>query len=104
MNALRTAGCSVQSLASVGEGAPDILVGRAGLNYLLEVKTTAKASKLNVTQEMWHRLWRGTVTVVRSPEEALQAVGLGSSTYLSVVRDEGDERTVLIRRPRRPGR
>jgi hypothetical protein len=75
VNALRNVGCSVQSLAQLGDGAPDLLVGRHGRNYLLEVKTGAKASQLNATQAQWHRLWRGSVYVVRTPEEALAAVG-----------------------------
>ena len=33
--ALRAAHCSVQSLASLGDGAPDLLVGHAGANVLL---------------------------------------------------------------------
>ena len=76
VDTLRNVGCSVQSLAQVGDGAPDLLVGRAGRNYLLEVKTVARASQLNETQAQWHRLWRGKVCVVRTPEEALVAVGL----------------------------
>lgn len=114
VDALRTAGCSVQSLSRVGDGAPDLLVGRARVNFLLEVKRPHASGKrggplvdaraeLSLEQEAWHRLWRGSVSVVRSPEDALNAVGLGSSC-LALVRDMDDERTVLIRRPRRPRR
>ena len=35
---LRYVGCSVTSLASIGRGCPDIVVGYNGVNYLLEIK------------------------------------------------------------------
>lgn len=82
--ALRKAGCSVQSLAAVGGGVPDLLVGRAGVIYLLEVKdppgpqggTSRDGQRLNGRQEMWRAGWRAPVAVVTSAEEALRAVGL----------------------------
>lgn len=77
--ALRAAGCSVTSLAAVGKGCPDIVVGVGGVNYLLEIKDGRKApSKRRLTQaeEAWHISWRGRVSIVNSVEEALTAVGL----------------------------
>ena len=72
---LRLAGCSVQDLASLGDGAPDALVGYRGLDRLMEFKT--KKGKLTPDQITWHALWRGRkVEVVRSTEEALDAMGL----------------------------
>lgn len=106
VNALRQAGCSVQSLAASGDGVPDLLVGRAGRNYLLEVKDGKRApseQRLTLRQLEWHRMWRGSVSVVKSPEDALKAVGLGASTYLYAVPDD-EEKTVLLRPVRRPKR
>lgn len=81
---LRAAGCTVQSLAAVGEGVPDLLVGRAGKTYLLEVKDLRQpASKRRLTgpQIRWHRRWRGRPAwVVLTPERALEAVGLAPRT------------------------
>lgn len=82
--ALRAAGASVQSLAAVGDGCPDLLVGydsgRLGLrlNHLLEVKDLASSrkDKLNDRQALWHAKWRGGVHVVRNPREALQVIGV----------------------------
>lgn len=79
VSGLRKAGCSVQSLASVGDGCSDLLVGRAGQNYLLEVKDGSRPPserKLTPKQVTWHENWRGTVSVVHDLEEALRAVGL----------------------------
>lgn len=70
--ALRKAGCQVESLAKLGRGVPDLLVGRASRLWLLEVKT--KRGDLTPDQRRWHALW--PVHVVRSPEDALRAVGL----------------------------
>ncbi len=74
VTALRAAGCSVQVLSTIGAGCPDLLCGHAGVNYLLEVK--ASTGKLTPDQFNWVLLWRGSVRVVRSPEEALAAVGV----------------------------
>ena len=38
MEGLRRVGCFVQSLASIGKGCPDLLVGKAGSWLVLEVK------------------------------------------------------------------
>lgn len=71
--ALIAAGASVLSLHRVGVGAPDLLVGFRGVNYLLEAKTAHGA--LNELQREWHAEWRGQACVVRSVEDALMAIG-----------------------------
>ena len=35
---LRLVGCTVLDLSAVGQGCPDIMVGLAGVNYLIEIK------------------------------------------------------------------
>jgi hypothetical protein len=77
VTALRSIGCSVQSLASVGKGCPDILVGRLGRNYLMEIKDGNKPpSERALTQHEvdWHEDWRGDVVVVCSVDDAIEAV------------------------------
>lgn len=78
VSALRRFGCSVQPLHTIGQGCPDLLVGRGGRNFLLEVKDSAKppsARALTEDQVEWLDLWRGeAVAVVASVEEALHAV------------------------------
>lgn len=71
--ALRAAGASVQSLAQIGQGCPDLLAARAGQMWLLEVKT-GKA-KPNDLQARWHIAWNAPVHVVRSEDDALRVVG-----------------------------
>ena len=71
--ALRKAGCTVQSLAAVGKGVPDLLVGYQGATYLMEVKD-GKWS-LTPDQITWHGNWRGgALCVVDSIELAIEAL------------------------------
>ena len=69
---LRSSGCTVQDLSAVGKGCPDILVGRNGINILIEIKT--KKGKLTARQVEWHQSWRGNAIVVTSTEEAIHAI------------------------------
>jgi Holliday junction resolvase len=77
VKALRKAGCKVLSLAAVGNGCPDLLVYRANVLTLLEIKDGAKfksQQKLTPHQERFRVDW--PVQVVNSIESALEAVGL----------------------------
>jgi hypothetical protein len=81
VEALRAAGASVLSLAAVGKGCPDVLIGYAGVDVLAELKNDPKLvkdkrrTKPAAHQETWHAGWRGrSVSVLRSPEEALQLI------------------------------
>ena len=75
VEALRQIGATVQDLHNVGEGCPDLLVGAHGRNYLIEVKNGARAH-LNSREARWHQAWGGQVVVVRTVDEALQAIGV----------------------------
>lgn len=82
VKALRDCGCSVQSLAALGEGVPDLLVARNGMMWLLEVKDGDKCPSqrgLTPRQEEWIACWKSRVHVVNSVDEALAAVDLDSS-------------------------
>jgi hypothetical protein len=78
VSALRRTGCSVQSLAGVGVGCPDILAGRSGVMVLMEIKDGAKppsARRLTAAQELWRREWQGPAPVlVTSVDDALLAM------------------------------
>lgn len=75
VNQLRKAGYSVLHLHAVGEGCPDICVGKDGVNYLLEIKN--KAGKLTPKQEIFFDSWQGTAHVVRTFEQALEVLRAG---------------------------
>ena len=77
VQALRQIGCTVQDLAVVGDGCPDLLVGYRGRNFVLEVKDGEKvpsARKLTPEQVVWHHDWRGDARVVETVEQAIRAV------------------------------
>jgi hypothetical protein len=74
---LRDLGASVQSLADIGEGCPDLLVGWRELNFVLEVKDGAQPPskrKLTPAESKWHGEWRGHVRIVFSGIEAVEYV------------------------------
>jgi hypothetical protein len=71
--ALRQVGASVQDLAAVGKGCPDLLVGYRGHNFVLEVKAPKGTS--TPAQVAWHADWRGDVRIVRDVDEALHVIG-----------------------------
>ena len=74
---LRYVGCSVTSLASIGRGCPDIVVGHNGVNFLLEIKDGRRCRsrrKLTPEEKKWHEAWKGQVAVVESVEDALSVV------------------------------
>ncbi len=78
-NTLSAAGALLQTLAPVGEGCPDMLVGYRAQLYLLEVKDGTKPRSqcaLTPDEAAWHRVWGSyQVHVVKSAEEALRVVG-----------------------------
>ena len=80
VSALRAAGASVQSLAGVGKGVPDLLVGFQGKTMLMEVKDgrkTPSERRLTEDQVRWHGAWRGgPLAVVDGVDAALRMLGV----------------------------
>jgi hypothetical protein len=78
VEALRTAGATVQSLAAVGQGVPDLLVGYCGKTILMEVKDGRKPPserRLTPDQLKWHGDWNGGwLSVVDGVEAALRVL------------------------------
>lgn len=95
VNALVIVGASVTRLSQAG--VPDLLVGYRGRTFLLEVKHASSTGKtkrrnhgaddrgLGPDQQEWWAGWRGVApTIVRTPEEALKAIGLLDGTQTEV--------------------
>ena len=78
VRALQAVGASVQSLASIGMGCPDLAVARDGSQaVLMEIKDGSKPRsecKLTPAEARWHKLWRGKVYVVHNSDEAIAAL------------------------------
>jgi ABC-type sulfate transport system substrate-binding protein len=73
VQALQKAGASVQSLAQIGQGCPDVLVAFRNDMFLLEIKHGK--GKTNELQKRWHVAWNAPVHVVYGVDDALRAVG-----------------------------
>ena len=75
---LRKCGATVVSLAAVGAGVPDLLVGWNGRTCLLEIKDGSKPPsqrKLTEDQMRFHRDWRGgSIAIVDSVDAALRVL------------------------------
>jgi Holliday junction resolvase len=80
VSALRAAGASVQSLAGVGKGVPDLLVGFQGKTLLMEIKDgrkTPSERRLSEDQVRWHGAWRGgPLAIVDGVDAALRMLGV----------------------------
>lgn len=67
VNALRSHGATVQSLAAIGKGCPDLLVGYKGHTLLIEVKDGSKppsGRRLTEDQQKWMCQWTGSTLAV----------------------------------------
>ena len=87
VSALRLVGCSVLPLHAVGRGCPDLLVTDTGKQtFLMEVKDGQKppsARMLTPDQVEFHASWRARIVVVTSVREAMEAVGISASEWIS---------------------
>lgn len=73
--ALLAIGCSVQSIAAVGLGCPDLLAAKWDVTVLFEVKDGSKpASERALTkhEKKFHEGWKGLCFVVESGEQAVR--------------------------------
>lgn len=77
VTALRKAGATVQSLAAIGAGCPDLLVGYKGVNYLMEVKDGSKppsGRKLTPDQVEWLGKWKGAAVTITTIDGAIEVI------------------------------
>ena len=76
VEALRDAGATVVSLASMKHGCPDLMVGYAGETLLMEIKRDAKA-RFTPDQLDFLGKWKGgAISRVDSVEAAIRALGI----------------------------
>lgn len=76
--ALRGVGAKVSQIQSAsGErGVPDLLVSFKGSWFVMEVKNPEGRNRIDPAQAKFQLDSRATVHVVRTPEDALQALGV----------------------------
>lgn len=66
---------SVVSIASVGNGIPDIIIGYKNFNYLIELKSSS-TSKLTEQEIKFVKGWNGNVAVCYNLDQVLQVIGI----------------------------
>ena len=77
VKAFNQAGMGVRSLAAVGDGMTDIIVGFRGLNCLIEIKDPNQPPskrQLTAAQQKFHAEWPGQIAVVETADAAIEAV------------------------------
>lgn len=74
VEAFRSLGCSVLSLAALGKGVPDLLVATKGITWLIEVKMPK--GKQTADQIKFAKQWRGKQTIVRDVAGVQEVVTL----------------------------
>ena len=70
-------GYSVVDTSAVGEGYPDLNVGKGGYTWLVEVKS--KVGTLTPDQIKFRASWRGNYVLVRDVDDVLAQFGRASS-------------------------
>ena len=105
VDALRAEGASVQSLASVGAGCPDLAVGLAGQTFLVEIKNGEKYPSdrtLTPDQTRWVCQWNGSAVIVLLDVDKARAwarrIAAAPSTHADVFGDVADDRLAGSRR------
>ena len=74
---LREIGCSVLHTHQLGKGAPDIIVGYKGKNYLIEIKDGDKPlaqQKLTLDEIKFQAEWQGQYHVANSFDSLLEII------------------------------
>ena len=75
VKAFRQLGYSVAHTHTIGKGFPDIVIGRAGVNTLVEIKDGSKVKsqrQLTNDEKEFHEAWRGTVVIIESVEDVIE--------------------------------
>lgn len=67
----RKLGYSVLHMHQLGHGAPDILVGKHGKSYPVEIKASRR-DKLTKDEEAFWREWLGSLLLITSPDEVIE--------------------------------
>jgi hypothetical protein len=82
-------GVRTVSIASIGDGLPDLIVGYAGKNYLVELKDPTKCPserRLTPDEQVWHSRWTGQVSVCETFEDVLLVIGITGTARRGVHR------------------
>ena len=68
---------TVLDLSGAGKGVPDLAIGWAGKNYLVEIKDPSKPTSkrsLTTAQQKLHATWQGQMDVAHTAAEAIAII------------------------------
>jgi hypothetical protein len=71
-------GISVKSIAGIGHGCPDLLIGYRKRNYLWEIKNPDASGGMDLTvdEKKFHQKWNGSIQIVTCLDLALEYLGI----------------------------
>lgn len=72
---LRMLGFSVALTHTIGKGFPDMIVGKKGVNLLVEIKDPLKPisqRSLTPDEEYFHDGWRGSIIIAQTVDDILK--------------------------------
>lgn len=75
VKAFRQLGFDVAHTHTIGKGFPDIVVGRNGINTLVEIKDGKKVKsqkQLTADEKEFHENWRGKIIIIESVEDVIE--------------------------------
>lgn len=75
VKAFRQLGFSVAHTHTIGKGFPDIIVGRGGINTLIEIKDGKKVKsqkQLTADEKEFHENWKGHIIIIESVEDVIE--------------------------------
>lgn len=74
----RALGFSVRHTHTIGQGFPDIVIGRDGHNWLIEIKDGSKArssQRLTKQEQVFFDTWQGKAFIVSSIDDVINLSG-----------------------------
>lgn len=71
VEAFRKLGFSVSHTHTIGKGFPDIIVGKHGHSYLVEIKASSR-DKLTADEETFWEGWLGSLILISSVDEVIE--------------------------------
>lgn len=72
MDELRKQGFSVWSTSDKGKGGVDVIAGKNGINYMIEIKDGNKPpsqQKLTPAEKKFHENWKGKIHIIKNKNE-----------------------------------
>ncbi len=76
---LRRCGVSVAITSMIGKGFPDLIIGRAGRNYMIELKDgkkTESRKQLTKNEKEFFNTWTGQINKCESFDQIATIIGL----------------------------